>query len=409
MRNVADFLTAPGEPFVVLAGDALTDVDLPALVAAHERFGGVATLCCKRATNVSELGVVVTSDDGRVLGFQEKPDPAEALSDLANCMMYAFSPEVFDYFPTGAGDRLREGRLPGSPPNDVPFHVHVIDEYWNDVGSLGEFVQGNLDVVEGRVGVDPLGELIEGGPDEDSPASMDGGWELSGACSSATGARIGAGARIDGPSVIGPDVRIGEGARSSQAPVLSRAPRSRRTECSRRDRRQAAGGGRLSAMTARRRLVRVPASSANLGPGYDVLAAALGLGSSSRSPRPGSSRSTPEGRPADRPLEPLRAGLRGAAPGRRAALRDPQRDPARARAGLERRGDRRAAWSPPTTCSSSALERDEIYRHAVELEGHPDNVAAALYGGFVACPPARRRGRPGPGRSSRRRASRPCS
>ena len=30
-------------------------------------------------------------------------------------------------------------------------------------------------------------------------------------------------------------------------------------------------------MTARRRLVRVPASSANLGPGYDVLAAALSL------------------------------------------------------------------------------------------------------------------------------------
>ena len=30
-------------------------------------------------------------------------------------------------------------------------------------------------------------------------------------------------------------------------------------------------------MTARRRLVKVPASSANLGPGYDVLAAALAL------------------------------------------------------------------------------------------------------------------------------------
>jgi len=35
-----------------------------------------------------------------------------------------------------------------------------------------------------------------------------------------------------------------------------------------------------------------------------------------------------------------------------------------------------------------ALDRDEIFARAVELEGHPDNVAAALYGGFVACPPA---------------------
>ena len=45
-------------------------------------------------------------------------------------------------------------------------------------------------------------------------------------------------------------------------------------------------------------------------------------------------------------------------------------------------------WSPPTTSSSSGSTRDTIYRHAVELEGHPDNVAAALYGGFVLCPTA---------------------
>jgi homoserine kinase len=32
------------------------------------------------------------------------------------------------------------------------------------------------------------------------------------------------------------------------------------------------------------------------------------------------------------------------------------------------------------------LGRDEVYARAVELEGHPDNVAAALYGGFVLCP-----------------------
>lgn len=223
VRNVADFLRAPGETFVVLAGDALTDVDLRALVAAHERFGGVATLCCKRATNVSELGVVVTSDDGRVLGFQEKPDPAEALSDLANCMMYAFSPEVFDYFPAEPVIDFAKDVFPALLSNDVPFHVHVIDDYWNDVGSLGEFVQGNLDVVEGRVGIDPLGELIEGGPDEDSPASMDGGWELSGRVLLGEGAQVGAGARIDGPVVIGPGARIGEGARVRHAVALEDA------------------------------------------------------------------------------------------------------------------------------------------------------------------------------------------
>ena len=55
------------------------------------------------------------------------------------------------------------------------------------------------------------------------------------------------------------------------------------------------------------------------------------------------------------------------------------------------------------------LERDAIYRHAVELEGHPDNVAAALYGGFVLCPRADGAAScPRRSASSRPRGSRRC-
>ena len=42
------------------------------------------------------------------------------------------------------------------------------------------------------------------------------------------------------------------------------------------------------------------------------------------------------------------------------------------------------------------LGHEDIYARAVELEGHPDNVAAALYGGFVLCPPAEGGDRPPP-------------
>src|SRR5262249_22932137 len=61
----------------------------------------------------------------------------------------------------------------------------------------------------------------------------------------------------------------------------AQGPRQRDRQGPRGDRRQGRalgrGEGRLRLMTARRRLVKVPASSANLGPGYDVLAAALTL------------------------------------------------------------------------------------------------------------------------------------
>ena len=101
---------------------------------------------------------------------------------------------------------------------------------------------------------------------------------------------------------------------------------------------------RPAPMTARRRLVRVPASSANLGPGYDVLAAALSLHLELEVAEAGEFSVDAGGRPVPaRPHEPLRARLRAPAPGRRPAVRDPQRDPARPRPRLERRGDRRRA------------------------------------------------------------------
>ncbi len=208
VRNVSDWLTQDGEPFLVMAGDALTDIDYSALMEAHRSNDGIATLAVTSVPNVSEFGVVVTDSAGRVQGFQEKPDPSEALSDLASCMIYAFEPEVFEHFPSDEVLDFAKQVFPALLDHDVPFHVHRIDEYWNDVGSIPEYLQGNLDALEGRVQIDLAGKVVEGG-DEDSPAEQQGGWELSGKVLVGDGATIAAGARIDGPCVIGPGSSVG--------------------------------------------------------------------------------------------------------------------------------------------------------------------------------------------------------
>ena len=210
VRAVADFLTGGGDDvFLVLAGDALTDADLTALVAAHRATDGVATLAVKRVADVSEYGVIVTDGDGRVQGFQEKPDPAEALSDLVNCMVYAFSPELFDYFPASEMPDpvdFANDVFPALLAADVPFHVHEIDGYWNDVGTLREYLQGNLDAVAGAVELPKLsGEVIE----------AEGGRVLLG-----DGCRVGDDVNLMGPAVIGPGSEIGDGAQVKEAVVL---------------------------------------------------------------------------------------------------------------------------------------------------------------------------------------------
>lgn len=220
VRNVRDFFGS--EPFAVLAGDALTDVDLGALMTAHEANDGVATLVVKRVANTREYGVVVTAPDGRIEGFQEKPEPAEALSDRANCMIYALSPEIFDYFPDKAVVDFALDVFPALLAGDIPFYVHETDAYWNDVGSPPEYLQGNLDAVSGAVGVDLGGTLVEAEADPERPGEhplgvakggLPADCEVDGRVLVGNDVTIGAGVRIDGPAVIGDGAVVGAGAR----------------------------------------------------------------------------------------------------------------------------------------------------------------------------------------------------
>jgi homoserine kinase len=138
-------------------------------------------------------------------------------------------------------------------------------------------------------------------------------------------------------------------------------------------------------LTVRRRLVRVPASSANLGPGYDVLAAAVSLyleleveetGEFSLDPG-GLDVSTGRDNLIVRAFETLH-------PADGIAFRLKSEIPL-AR-GL---GSSAAAIVAGLFAADHlfelALTKEEMLVKATELEGHPDNVAAAIYGGFVIC------------------------
>jgi mannose-1-phosphate guanylyltransferase/mannose-1-phosphate guanylyltransferase/phosphomannomutase len=226
VRNAAGFL---GDSFLVISGDALTDIDLAAMREFHESHDGIATLATKRVDDTSQFGVAITGADGRIQGFQEKPDPSEALSDLANCGIYMFRSEIFDFFPepgasmaAGPGDpagfadwamdvfpRLLEG--------DVPFYSHEIGAYWNDIGNLEELRESTLDALSGAVAVEQEGELVDGFR-SGSPVGDEGA--LRGPVLLGPGCEIGDDVRIDGPSVIGDDVRVGAGSRLREVIAL---------------------------------------------------------------------------------------------------------------------------------------------------------------------------------------------
>ncbi len=218
VRNCADFLD--DDTFLIISGDALTDIDLTKFVARHKAAGGIGTLAVKRVENTREFGVVLHDAEGRITGFQEKPDPAEALSDLGNCGMYLFEPAIFDYFPKEPFVDWANDVFPALLANDVPFHIHEIDEYWNDVGSLEELKSGTFDALQGALRVEVPGEEAAEGVRIGEGTELTEATLIEPPVWIGRDVRIGAGVRLQGPLAIGDGAVIGDGTALKDSVVL---------------------------------------------------------------------------------------------------------------------------------------------------------------------------------------------
>jgi NDP-sugar pyrophosphorylase family protein len=97
-------------------------VDREQLAAAHERFGAVVTMAVERRADVAgAAGVVIVGADGRVVGYQLRPDPAEALSDLVDTGVYAGVDGALEYLPDGA--EWGADAIPALLEQDVPVYA----------------------------------------------------------------------------------------------------------------------------------------------------------------------------------------------------------------------------------------------------------------------------------------------
>jgi NDP-sugar pyrophosphorylase family protein len=204
VRVCREFLTQGGEPFFVCSADGLHAVDFGALERRHRESGALGTLTVKRVPEPERYGVCVLDERGMIAGFQEKPPRAEARSNLASCGVYVFDPRVFDLYGEGFFDWARDV-LPAAMAAGLPLAAYETDGYWNDVGSVEELVNGNLDALRGLLDLDLNGHV-------DPTAVVDEGVELDGDVLVGARARLARGARIIGPAVIGPGARIEEGA-----------------------------------------------------------------------------------------------------------------------------------------------------------------------------------------------------
>jgi len=182
------------EPFLVISGDALTDIDLPALIAHHAESGASATIALQRVTNPLEFGVVVTDDDRRIRRFLEKPSWGEIFSDTINTGIYLLDAAVLSYMERGKSYDFSRDIFPRMLHEGKLISGYITNSYWTDIGTLQQYQQANYDALAGKVRLQ-----IEGA--EATPGIWIG-----------EGCRIDPEARLIAPLVIGRNVVIEAGA-----------------------------------------------------------------------------------------------------------------------------------------------------------------------------------------------------
>jgi NDP-sugar pyrophosphorylase family protein len=137
VRRLARYFA--GEPFVVVYGDVLTDLDLRRLVREH--LGHLSadkqtavTMSLYHVDNPCEVGLVDLQSGGRITRFVEKPKPHEVFTDLASAGVLVAQPDIIEHIPAETfydfgrdlfGTLLRAGRsIYGSV---IPDGTYLLD------------------------------------------------------------------------------------------------------------------------------------------------------------------------------------------------------------------------------------------------------------------------------------------
>lgn len=197
-----------GEPFLLLNGDVLTDIDPSRAVRAHREAGADATMVLRPRAPDSPFAPVEVDEAGsivRIAGLGRTPAPGEALRSFTFTGIHVLSSSIFDVLPAqGQACVNRQGHvrlIEGG--RRVLGHVEEGGS-WSDVGTPERYREANLDLLDGRVR--PRGWPFDGAVGRDgivvSPdAVVEAGAELVGPCYVGAGVRVRSGARL-GPRAV---------------------------------------------------------------------------------------------------------------------------------------------------------------------------------------------------------------
>lgn len=135
VKNVQDMLE---DTFVVMSGDALTDINIASLLHRHFAHEGNVTMAVAEMDNVSSFGLVNADSQGRVLDFVEKPQTIS--SGLVNTGIYVMEKRILDKVPVGEKYDFARDLFPQILDS---IYTYRLEGYWSDIGTLSSYYLAN--------------------------------------------------------------------------------------------------------------------------------------------------------------------------------------------------------------------------------------------------------------------------
>jgi mannose-1-phosphate guanylyltransferase/phosphomannomutase len=159
VKNAREYLD---EPFLIISGDAVTDINLQQVVDFHRARKAEATLTLYRVPNPLEYGVIITDPGGKITQFLEKPSWGEVISDTVNTGIYVIEPSVLDLIEEGVLTDWSKDVFPQLLEAGRPLYGYIAEGNWTDVGDISEYMRASADVLYHHVRTEELGRHIGG-------------------------------------------------------------------------------------------------------------------------------------------------------------------------------------------------------------------------------------------------------
>jgi len=196
VKNAEEYLK--DEPFIVLGGDHVLNLDLREMYRFHEANDASVTIGLLSIDDPREFGIADMDINNRIHRFLEKPKAGQIFSNLASTGIYICSPSIFEWIPEGKKYDFAKDLFPFMLAADKKINGVLVRGKWTDVGSSAAYRQAQRWMLDSLPGTTIEGNFTTRNARIKGPLSI------------GNNVCIGSNSSLVGPIVIGENTTIGD-------------------------------------------------------------------------------------------------------------------------------------------------------------------------------------------------------